>query len=401
VSAPPRTADTGTRLGYALLGYMLGVALIITLLPFNFRRPDEWRMMLGGDPVDVVANVLLFIPLGFFYRFAQPARAHSALWVLALGALVSAAIETAQLFEAVRNASPLDVAANATGAWLGALAADRVASGGKAGGRLVGWLVLELPLMGLVYLLVPLLWIDALSPAAQAARGAMAPLLAAFGALLLGGMQRHYFAPAGTSVPHRTAAFASLWFIAGAFPALAARPGNVVIGALGAGALCWWYGRRAPGAPASNRRFEASLLKLAAPFYAVYLVLVAIAPLRDGIAAWTLYTGFPDAASAQIEIVRLLELVAAFTLVGYMVAEFGGRALPRYLDAVPRLLAWAAALACALEALWGFRAGHGASLARGGLVAAAALYGGWLYYLQREHVVRLLAEADPQPQTQT
>jgi VanZ family protein len=401
MTAPPPPADTGVRLGYALLGYMLGVTLIITLLPFHFRRPDEWRLMLGGDPVDVVANVLLFIPPGFFYRLAQPARRRSALRVLALGALVSLAIETAQLFEAMRNASLLDVAANAAGAWLGALAADRVASGGKAGGRLVGWLVLELPLMGLVYLLVPLLWIDALSPAAAAARGAMAPLLAAFGALLLGGMQRHYFAPAGTSVPHRTAAFAALWFLAGAFPALAVRPADVVVCALGAGGLCWWYGALAPRASAVNRRFEASLLKLAAPFFAAYLVLVAIVPLRDGIGAWTLYTGFPDAASHQIEIVRLLELVAAFTLVGYMVAEFGGRALRRYRDALPRLLAWAAALACALEVLWGFRAGHGASLARGSLLAAASLYGGWLYYLQREHVVRLLSEAGPQPQTPT
>jgi hypothetical protein len=399
MSAPPPHAVTGARLGYALLGYMLGVTLIITLLPFNFRRPDEWRVMLGGDPVDFVANVLLFVPLGFFYRLAQPSRSGSAVLVLAVGALVSLAIETAQLFEAVRNASPLDVAANAGGAWLGALAADRVGRGAQAGGRLVGWLVLELPLMGLVYLLVPLLWIDALSPAAEAARGAMAPLLGAFGALLLGGMQRHYFAPAGTSVPHRTAAYAALWFLAGAFPALATRPAGVAIGTVGVGILCWWYGRRAPGAPASNRRFEASLLERAAPFYAAYLVLVAAVPLRDGIGAWTGYAGFPDSASAQIEIVRLLELVAAFTLIGYMVAEFRGRAIARYRDALPRLVAWAAALGCALEALWGLRAGHGASLARGGLVAAAALYGGWLYYLQREHVVRLLSEAEPQPQT--
>ncbi|MDB5865671.1 MAG: VanZ family protein [Betaproteobacteria bacterium] len=398
MSATPQEAGSGARLGYALLAYMLGVTLIITLLPFHFRWPDEWRVMLGGDVIDVVANVLLFIPLGFFYRLAQPSRSRSTLQVLALGALVSIAIESAQLFEAVRNASPLDVATNAIGAWLGALAADQVARAAKVGGRLVGWLVLELPLMGLIYLLVPLLWVDALSSAAEPVRGAMAPLLAVFGALLLGGMQRHYFAPARTSRPHRTAAFAALWFLAGAFPAFATRPLAATLGTIGAGVLCWWHGRGAPGVAAANRRFEASLLKRAAPFYAVYVVLLAVAPLHHGFGPWAVHAGFPAAASDQIEILRLLELVAAFTLVGYMVAEFGGRAIAGYRDALPRLIAWAVGLACALEVVQGFRAGHGASIARGALVAAAALYGGWLYYLQRAHVIRLLAGNGPKPQ---
>jgi hypothetical protein len=65
----------------------------------------------------------------------------------------------------------------------------------------------------------------------------------------------------------------------------------------------------------------------------------------------------------------------------------------RYRDAVSRLLACGLALACVLEGLWGLRAGYGASIARGAVVVAATLYGGWLYYLQRAHVVRLLSRA--------
>ena len=382
-------SDTGARLGAALLAYMLGVTLIITLVPLQFRWPDGNRIVLTGEPLEVIANVILFVPLGFFYRLAQPA-ARSTLHVLALGALVSLAIEATQYFQPLRTPSPLDVATNAAGAWLGALAAERVARAATVGGRLVGWLALELPLMGLVYLLVPLLWIDGLSSGGERARAVLSPLLAMFGALLLGGMQRHYFGPARAAEPHRTAVFAALWFVAGAFPSLATRPATVAGGAVFAGVVCWLRGVRTAGAPTPNRRFEVSLLRFAAPFYALYVALIVFLPLRHARGEWSVRAGFPDAMSHQIEILRLLELVAAFTLVGYIVAEFGGRAVARYRDALPRLATFALVLACALEVAWGFRAEHGASIARGALVAAAALYGGWLYYLQRAHVVRLL-----------
>src|SRR4051812_5015328 len=87
--------DTGARLGSALLAYMLGVTLIITLMPFDFRWPDEWRIVNIIDVRDMIANVLLFVPLGFFYRLARHMREPPALHVLLLGAALSFAIESA------------------------------------------------------------------------------------------------------------------------------------------------------------------------------------------------------------------------------------------------------------------------------------------------------------------
>ena len=391
VTAP----DTGARLGAALLAYMLGVTLMITLLPFRFDWPSEWRVVYVVEPTDVVANILLFVPLGFFYRFMLHGAKPSALHVLVLGAIASAAIEATQLFEETRICSPVDVVANALGAGIGAIGARRVASSSKVDGRLVGWLALELPLMGLVYLLVPLLWINSLAAGGDAMRSITVLLLGLFGANVLGGIQRHYFLTARSSDARRTAFFAALWFLAGAFYALRTRPVEIMFGAAAVAVLTWWLGRRDVRGVEYNRRFEVPVLKSGAPAYAVYLALITLAPLGRGIGEWSVHAGFAPSTAEQIEILRLLELVAAFTLAGYMVAEFRGRVIASYRAALARLLAWGAALVIALETTRGFEAGAGASLARGSVLVAAALYGGWLYYLQRAHVMRLLAENRP------
>lgn len=372
---------------------MLGVTLIATLLPFQFGWPAQWQMTILLDPVDFVANILLFVPLGFLYRLTRPKTHGFALGVLVLGALLSLAIESAQLFESNRNTSIVDVVTNAFGAWMGALAFDRIARWANIDGRVIGWLSLELPLMCLVYLLVPLLWVNSIAVGGEKLRLAMTLLIGIFGAHLLGGMQRHYFGPSRMSGSQHTAGFAGLLFLAGAFPLLASRPIALLAGAAAVTVYAWWQGRRAVRLMEENRRFEIPLLKSAAPFYAAYVVVLVIAPLFDRTSAWHIGVGFTHAASMQIEILRLLELVAAFTLLGYMIAEFRGRVENEYREAVARLIRWGVGLVLVGEVVRGFDAGQGASVARAGILIAATLYGGWLYHLQREHVVRLLALA--------
>lgn len=382
--------DTGARLGTALLVYMLGVTLIVTLLPFHFVWPERWDVVAGDDPYEMVVNMLLFVPLGFLYRMVLPRGLSATVLIVANAALISVAIEGLQLFDATRDTAVLDVAASSAGALMGVLAFDGIARSARLGGRVIGWLGLEIPLMGLVYLLVPLLWLNTL-----AARGEPLPTLAtfligAFGATLLGGLQRHYFGPSRAAEPLRTAAFAAMWFVAGAFAMLPWRPFDLLAGAAVLAALCWWHGRRPLVAAGANRRFEAPLLRAAASLYAAYLLVLIASPLLEGTGSWRGSFGFPDIAPSRVEIAKLLELCAAFTLVGYTGAEIRGREVRRYRDSLPRLLAWGVALAVAAEAARGFDV-HGASLARGVLLTVACLYGGWLYYLQRAHVIYVVA----------
>ena len=62
---------TGTRLAIALLGYVALVIVLLTLNPFYFALPVRPRLSLRVVPSDVVANVLLFLPLGFLYRLTS------------------------------------------------------------------------------------------------------------------------------------------------------------------------------------------------------------------------------------------------------------------------------------------------------------------------------------------
>jgi glycopeptide antibiotics resistance protein len=386
------STNTGARLGTALLAYMLAVTLIVTLLPFRFRAPEHWHVIFAGDVTDLAANVLLFVPLGFLYRAARPAaRGRFALSVFLIGAAVSALIETAQLFVSARDASLLDVASNALGAWIGASAFDRIARFGRDG-RLLGWLALELPIMGVIYLLVPLLWVSSLASRGEPLRAGAILVVGLFGAILLAGVQRHYVSRSRTAIAGAAPAFATAWFVAGTFPLLPSRPLYVLIGAGTVGAACWCMMRNAASRVSPERRFEVPLLTSAAPVYALYLALIMAAPLTGDIVPWRLWFGFPDIASHQTEILRLLELVAAFTLLGYMVAEFSGRTIVYFRSALPRVLGWAVTLAIAAEALRGFQWRGGASVARGLMLALAAIYGGWLYYLQRAHAMRLLSQ---------
>jgi hypothetical protein len=351
---------------------------------------------LAGDALDFVANVLLFIPLGFLYRLTVPGtRWAGTRYVLGVGAAMSLAIETVQLFQPSRQTTLLDVVANTCGMGLGAAAFERIARLHRIDGRLIEWLALELPLMALVYLLVPLLWVNTLALGGEWPRLTGTLLIGAFGATVVGGIQRYYLGPSGEAQPRDTAGFTAIWFVAGAFAMLRFEPAVLVGGALVLACLCWLLGAWRTAETGANRRFEIGLLRSAAPLYGAYLALIVAAPLVDARGAWHFQLGFAGTTSNRLEILRLLELTAAFTLVGYMVAEMRGRAATRYAQTLPRLLAWGVSLALAVQVAHGFHPDLGGSLAHAMLLAAATVYGGWLYHLQRAHVVQHLAASRP------
>jgi glycopeptide antibiotics resistance protein len=384
--------DTGSRLAIALLAYVAVITTVVTVLPFQFAIPTQPRVMLFGGLVDVLANVALFLPLGFLYAVARQ-DANVPPYQIALVALAaSAAIESIQLFEVTRFASLSDVVANGLGAYIGAELQRRLSRRIAMDARTVGRLSLELPLMGLVYLLIPLLWLDGL--AGVDAAMPLWPLLALglFGASLLAATQRYHFGPNHVLSRELMSVAACAWFLIGAFPGLAPRTSIVLLLMLAAiAAFVWVRSADQARARSINRRFESRALWEGAPFYAAYLLMLVAPVAGHRATSWRGAIGFGITSDWDSGMVlHIVETVAAFTLLGYMLAEFRGRLEARFRSGAAHIALWGGAAALVAEVFEGFRVDGGASALRWAVLVGGALYGSWIYHLQRAHVRRLL-----------
>ena len=134
-TAMPRATLAGAfrvRLVAVLVAAYLALVLLVTLWPTTVDRPIDpylirfldalhrrgWPAFIDYAFVESSANVLFFVPVGFFVCIALPFR--FAWWSVAAGAVLSALIETAQLlFLPGRVASLEDVLANTGGALIG------------------------------------------------------------------------------------------------------------------------------------------------------------------------------------------------------------------------------------------------------------------------------------------
>lgn len=378
-----------------MLAYVGCVIGVITLAPFSFAAPST-RHVLWWSPdslIDPVANVALFLPFGFLYALMRSAAdagtADADERTLRrgafLGCLASSTIELVQLFEPDRYPSPADVVTNTIGAALGVWLFHRAARRLVVDGTVVGRLGLELPLMGLAYLVIPLAALAALTAHGSAAATPLGVLpdgwglvaLALFGGTLLGEVQRRHFGPNGAVSRLGIAALGGAGFAAGAFPAIATASAAFTVATVAAAMAAWWRGADVDGVTPIERRFESEALGRAAPWFAGYLLLVP--------------TIAPSAALGKVAILRDVESLAAFTVLGYLLAEAWGRLELRY-----RHTAWRIALIGGAAALTQQALRHGAAFTYDVLPSVAAhlvsaAYGGWIYHLQRAHVWALVA----------
>ena len=108
-----------------LLPVTVATIVAATASPAELRGPIWWNGDINFH--DVAQNLLLYVPFG-----AALWKGHS--WVvLAIAALLSSSIEVAQVWMINRYPSPIDVAANAAGAVIGAVAWRRAGLGSTLG----------------------------------------------------------------------------------------------------------------------------------------------------------------------------------------------------------------------------------------------------------------------------
>jgi hypothetical protein len=364
-------------LGYALLAYMTLVVAAITLMPFEFKIPARIQISLHGSISDALANVVLFIPIGFLFQLARRRSGWpSLLQALGFGVLVSAAVEACQLF--------------LPGRVLGAAAAAyQRASVRQEEGPLV--FAFEMPLMNVVYLLIPLLWLGGLSMGGELVRLGLTILLGVFGGSVIASAYVNRLCSDKARAGLMPALYASGWFMIGTLPAVAAFPievltaAGVVAAAAGLSARLWKRGNK------SERRFELSTLKKAFPLYGLYLLLLSVWPTTLPLAGWS--NGLDYGRLTEVQRIvfasRFIEVIAAFTLLGYMAAGMRGRKSEPAL----KTLAWVAGSASAFSILTAvlrdFITGPLSSVLEASLFTGAALYGAVIYRLQLAAIRRL------------
>ena len=375
--------STGTRLFGTLLGYVILIILLLTLNPFYFSQPEEIVISFYGGRRNIIANVLLFLPVGFLYRLSTGKRN-----ALLFGALLSFTIEIVQFFIPARTPSVPDILANAAGAWLGAVVHDVLSARIVITQGMVGRLRLETPLMGLIYLLTPLLWINILALEEHSYRWLLTLLLGVCGAIIFSNLFRHWWKSVNIQIMSYASLAIGTWLLIGIGPAVLASIPIVIItlGVISLTALLTILPRSS-----ADRRFERSTLKVLLPIFVLYLLLLALFfPFRP-FGPWHMMFGFTDRVTdtSLQSLFPRLEYLAAFTVLGYIIAEWRGRLELSFRQDLPRLLFVLIGFAFVLEFLSGFQTGQGASFVRLALSVIGGLFGGTIYHLSRAHI-RLL-----------
>ncbi|HET8654070.1 MAG TPA: VanZ family protein [Longimicrobiaceae bacterium] len=396
VQPTPADADrTRARLSAAVLVYCVGVILFITLVPFRFEDSPTRAVLFTGELRDVVANLALFLPIGFLYPLSRPGPARRrAVEVVLLSCVLSMTIETAQLFEHERYSSVLDVLTNTVGAAAGAAALEWVRARLARSTIFPGRLSLELPLMGLLYLLLPLLWLSALSAGTELPRMLLPVLVCCVGVRLWGVLYDHHFGPIAGVSPGTMRWIVAAWTLAGLAPALMVYPWTALtLPLLAAVAI-----RPAERASVSGeRRFEAVALRAALPALLAYLVVLLALPLVGPRGAPTFHWGFPTShfSVTPLQQLRFLQAFAAVGVLGYVLAEVRGRSELPFRRVVGALALAASLFALPFELVRAAVPGLGFSAAEALLLLAAGPYGGWIYHLQRAHVRASAPAAEP------
>lgn len=369
-------AATGRRLGGLFLGYLAVVVAVITLAPFQFAVPAHftaaWIVTDGGWATDVVLNVVLFVPLGVLWHRSRGGSVSEA---LRFGLLLGTSIEAAQLFLAPRYTTLSDLLANGSGAAVGA-AISIALSRRVASTTLVTRLWLDQPMMGLVYLLWPLAWLIGLSSGSTPDRLWLLVPIAVAGALAIAAV-----ATVGrTDQPSRVlpVLMSGAWMSVAAVPALRVAPRLAAIGIVTAVVVAILGGPLWRAALRRERRLEPQVVRALLPLLAVLLVGVS----RH--AGSVDVTGGGEAARESL--LRVIAQAAAFTLLGYLVAESRGRRL----EPLRRLVAWPVVAAVVAVVLLEFAVAPWHSVVRVGAALVATALGAALYDAQRAHILTLL-----------
>jgi len=386
-----RTAlpDSGAHLSRALLSYLVLLISCLELLPFEFAVPRQLQFSLTASPLSTLAALAMFVPYGFLTRRARSGgRGEHIAAIVLSAAMLALALETAQIFEPSSEASVWHLLASTCGAAAGAWLCDRLHADAEGSTNAVHALLLQLPLMGLAYLLLPLLWASSAAAQGEPARLLLTVSVGLAGASLLGSIARATRAYTPDRAWWLVPLVALVWSAVGLLPAITVDWRITIGGIVAVTAFAAWRGRWS--APLFvERRYEAPALLAASPFLAVYFLGACVWPGHSFRSVPLVHLGMPTTEAGLALALPLLEMGIASTILGYIIAEFLGRNESSFRETSGQVVFWVCITLVLNEIARSFFGYEGASLLRALLSMCAALYGSGLYHLQRAHVKTL------------
>ena len=378
--------DSGARLSRALLSYLVVLIAALLLLPFEFAMPDGFRFGLALSPLSTVAAAAMFVPYGFLTRRARVGRVGQHQFSIMLSAgMLALVLETAQLFAPTSEPSVWHVIAAVAGAAAGGWLCERAHRDATGTANALHSLLLQLPLMGLAYLLLPLLWASSAAAQGDPTRLALTLSIGLLGASLIGSIARAVRAFTPDRAWWLVPAVAATWITVGMLPSVIVDWRLTFACIAVVTAFASWRGRWT--APVFiERRYEVPALLAASPFMAIYFIGAGVWPGHSFRTIPLVHVGMPSGEAGLALALPLLEAGIAATVLGYVIAEFHGRTESSLREIASRVLFWVVLTLIATEGCRSYFGYEGASLLRAVLSMVAAAYGAGLYHLQRAHV---------------
>jgi len=380
------TAASRARLSLVLLVYSVAMVAMVQLAPFGFVLGFDVRWVANSGWSDALTSLLLFIPLGFIYPLTRLRRNTPPLQVALWGGVIGMFIALGRTFELERDTALFDILASAVGAGIGGRLLHVVNERTRSSARLANRLSLEIPLIGLIYLLLPLVIATSVSAGDDVRRLLMLLPLGFLAARLLSGVQEHHFGPARVFTARTMSFIAIGWMTLGVFPAILQHPvlATGIVLLVGAATA---YDTSLPAVHGSDRRFEADILKSAMPYVVVYFLDVVFLPLASGVDRWHFHLGLTGGqGDLARQIVHLLEPVTSLVLLGYLLAEIRGRREMPFRQVALRIALECAAVAAGIELSRAFQRQVGGSALEFMLLTGAGVLGASMYHHQRERV---------------
>jgi hypothetical protein len=369
--------------------YVLAIVGVLTWVPLDETLlPGVDVLTVGEHAALAFAHGMLFVPLGFLYPLTREGWEPTPLPTVILGLVVGGALAATHRIEGDWLGAATNVIAAGSGAGIGAALLADANRRIQSSARLAGRLSLEIPLVALIYLLLPLGLAASMLAIDQPLLIVPLVPLGLLGARFISAVQEHHFGPGGAFRTRGIAVVAAGWMALSVFPLVLNSP-LVGLSLVAMVALATAHEASIPaihGGP-RERRFEAEALRSGVPYVAAYFATTILLPLSFGMEPWHVAIGFTGAGGdLPRQLLRVLGPIAALTVLGYMLAEARGRRERPFRETIVRIVAECGSVALAMEVSRAFQRGVGGSIIQFVLLVGASVLGAGIYHQQRERI---------------